>query len=102
MSEWQLQMIVVAMPPNKERYIAEVRNLLAFRICFRIEGRPRATAWELQRALGGVRIGARSLILRGAIVSVRDNYTLIQRFGTSSDEMCQHNRAARKGSADRN
>ena len=97
----QRAMLVVRVPPNKERYIAEVRNLLAFRICFRIEGRPRATAWELQRALGGVWIGARSLILRGAIVSIRDNYTLIQRFCSSSDEICQYSRFAQKGSADR-
>lgn len=101
MSEWQVEMIVVAMPPNKERYIAEVRNLLAFRVCFRIEGRPRATAWELQRALGGSWIGARSVILQGTIVSVRDNHTLIQCFGSSSSDGCRYSRAAHKGSAGR-
>jgi hypothetical protein len=72
-------MLVIRLPPNKERYIAEVRNLLAFRMSFLIEGRPRASAFELQRALGGTRIGARSVVVGQTIVSLKANYTLIER-----------------------
>lgn len=72
-------MLMVRMPPNKERYIAEVRNLLAFRMSFRVEGRPRASAFELHRALGGTRMGARSVVVGQTIVSLKANYTLIER-----------------------
>ncbi len=75
----QVAMLVVGLPPNKERYIAEVRNLLAFRMCFRIEGRPRAKAWELQRALGGVRMGTHTVFIGSTVVTVRTNCTTLER-----------------------
>jgi hypothetical protein len=69
----------VGLPPTKERYIAEVRNLLAFRLGFRVCGRPRATASELQRALGGVRMGTHTVFIGSTVVTVRTNCTTLER-----------------------
>jgi hypothetical protein len=78
-------MLVLNGPPNKERYVAEIHNLLAFNcgtLCVR--GRPRASARELARALGGAQFGARSVIINEALVSLKNNYTLVERFSVAA------------------
>ena len=77
-------MLVLNSPPNKERYVAEIRNLLTFQCgCLCVRGRPRASARELARALGGAQFGARSVLINETLVSLKSNYTLIERISAA-------------------
>lgn len=71
-------MIYFQQPPSRDRFVAEVRNILRFRtrpVC--ILGKPRASAKELCLALGGERLSRGSFWSGGSLVIVEDDCTVI-------------------------
>ena len=72
-------MLYFDLPPTRDRYVAEVRNLLAFHCKpFCIVGPPRASVWELQREIGGARLGRRCLVVGWSLVRLKSRYTVIE------------------------
>jgi hypothetical protein len=71
-------MIFLSLPPTRERYVAEVRNLLTFRcrpIC--MVGPPRARLWELREALRGLALSKIAFRVGSSVVVVTKNGTYI-------------------------
>jgi len=74
-------MLCFDMPPTRDRYVAEVRNLLAFDcrpIC--IVGRPRASLRELRVALGGARHTTHTFLVGGSVVALSSDCTVLYEY----------------------
>lgn len=71
-------MIFISLPPTRERYLAEIRNLLGFRCRpFYIMGKPRASFCELKQALKGVAIGKNALRVGNSTVEISSKGTYV-------------------------
>ena len=74
-------MLYFDMPPTKERYVAEIKNLLAINtrpLC--IAGRPRVYIWELRQLLRGKRKCNKSFVVGSNVITLDRNFTYITLF----------------------
>lgn len=73
-------MLFFNMPPNGERYVAELNNLLEFEtrpLCIR--GTPRVHIWELRKQLNGRKNDKNSFIVKNSKITLHQNFTLIEK-----------------------
>lgn len=73
-------MLYLNMPPTKDRYIAEIKNLLCINARpFCIQGAPRVHASRLCRILHGVKVDKNSFLVGSTLIIVLKDGTFLEK-----------------------
>ncbi len=71
-------MIYFGLPPTRDRYLAEIKNVLGLRVrpvC--ICGPPKASVCEIERFLGATRMSEFELQVRDTVIVWREDHVMV-------------------------